>query len=123
MTTVTQRVKATMGGLKKRDITLLLAFATNVYNCMRAAATSFPSPPTAMAAFLTLITDLQTIENAMKGPANPGATARDAKRVPVVTALEGLMSYVQSLADLLLPHDAAALIVLAGFKVHRAPVT
>jgi hypothetical protein len=110
-----------MGGLKKRDVTLLLVFANLVYNAMKAAAASFPTPVPTLAVLLAAITDLQTLQNAMKGTAKPGATAREAKRVPVVTALESLMAYVQGLADALTPHDAAALIVLAGFKVHGTP--
>jgi hypothetical protein len=122
MANETQRVKATMGGLKKRDIALLLAFAINVYNAMKAAAASFPSPLPTLPAFLAAITELQTIQGAMKGTAKPGSTAREAKRIPVVAGLDSLMAYVQALADVLTPHDAAALIVLAGFKVHGTPV-
>lgn len=121
MATKTQRVRATMGGLKKQNILALLAFANSVYTSMKAAAASFPSPVPTLAAFLVTITDLQAIQNAMKGPTKPGATVREAKRRPVVSALESLMAYVQSLADLLTPHDAAALIVLAGYKVHGVP--
>lgn len=112
-----------MGGLKKRDIPLLLAFAKSVYASMSAASASFPNPIPTLAAFEAAITALQTIQDAMKGPTKPTATAREAKRIPVVTALESLLSYVQGLADLLSPHDAAALIVLAGYKVAATPVS
>ena len=110
-----------MGGLKKRNIAALLAFANNVYTCMKDASASFPNPNPTLATFLVAITNLQAIQNAMKGTAKPGVPAREAKRVPVVSALESLMAYVQTLSDVLTPHDAAALIVLAGYKVHGAP--
>ena len=110
-----------MGRLKKKNIGLLLAFANVVYNSMNGASASFPTPVPTLASLLALITALQTVHNAMSGPTKPGSKAQEAKRIALVTALENLMQYVQSLADQLTPQNAAALITLAGFKVHGAP--
>ena len=112
-----------MGRLKKQNIALLLAFANVVYNSMNGASASFPSPVPTLASFLALIAALQTVHNAMSGPTKPGSKAQEAKRIALVTALENLMQYVQSLADQLTPQNAAALITLAGFKVHGAPTS
>ena len=112
-----------MGGLKKQNIGLLLVFANSVYGSINGAPASFTSPLPTMASFLALITVLQTVHNAMGGPTKPGAKAQEAKRIAVVTALENLMQYVQNLADQLTPQNAAALIILGGFKVRGAPIS
>lgn len=111
------RTRATMGNLDRNNLKRLIAFAKNVVKLMTGAAASYPNTATAIAALAAAIAALQkAIDDKLT------AQAKEAKRILLVSALEGVMSDVQQLVDTLSPQEAASLVTGAGFVVHADPV-
>jgi hypothetical protein len=111
------RSRATMGNLDRNNLTKLIAFARIVFKLMTTGVASFPSPIPTLVSLTNAIAALQlTIDEHLT------AEAKEAKRVLLVSCLEGLMIYVQQIADLLSAQAGAALITSAGYVVHADPV-
>jgi hypothetical protein len=117
--TTTQRLKAVLG-LRKTNIPHLIRLATLIYTNMLANATMFVSPPVTMAALLLLIEALQSAQTAVATAKNL-APARDLKRDALVTALEQLQSFVQTICDGNTA-QAATVINAAGMKIRTVAV-
>src|SRR6202050_5296610 len=83
--------------LPKR-INVLITFADGVVTAMTGNA-SFPSPSPALAAGSAGITALQTAETAALARTKGAVSTRNAKRAVLVTMLQSLRMYVQSIAD------------------------
>ncbi len=120
MSAKSPRPRATLG-VTKNNVLGVLARAKIIYAAMVAAVAMFPSPTVAMAAFLALIQALDTAQEATTSRAKGLASARDAKRDAVWTAMEILRAYVQGLSDALTPNNGVALIEAAGLLVAGSP--
>jgi len=125
-TSRSNRPKASFGTPKVNALGVL-ARAKIMYAAILAAVASFPNPTVAMAAFLVLIQALDAAQQAATSRAKGLATIRNTKRDLVWTAMESLRIYVQGLADIVTPENAAALIELAGLLVapkatHQKPI-
>lgn len=119
------RVRATLG-INKKNIPAVLALAKAVYDGMLANPTLFPSPNPALAVLLALLTALDAAQRVVATRVQGAAALRDQKRDALITALESLRMYVQSLCDAN-PEQAVALIKAAGMSVaqvttHDKPV-
>jgi hypothetical protein len=88
-----------------------------MWTAMVAAVASFPNPTVALAAFLVLIQNLEAAQNESKSRAKGLASARDAERDALWTAMLSLQTNVQTLADKLPAGQAIALIESAGLLV------
>jgi hypothetical protein len=105
--------------LPKR-INVLITFADGVVKGMTGNA-SFPSPSPALAAVSAAITDLQTAETAALARTKGAVSTRNAKRAVLVTMLQSLRMYVQSVADGN-AENAPAIIQGAGIAVKKTAV-
>ena len=83
--------------LPKR-INVLITFATGIVTGMTGNPT-FPSPSPALATVTAAIDDLQIAETAALARGKGAAATRNAKRAVLVTLLQSLRMYVQSIAD------------------------
>jgi hypothetical protein len=90
--------------------------AQAIHDGMSAAVAQFPSPTPTMATLASQIQDLATAEQATKTKARGTAAVRNAKAAVVVTSLESLQTYVQSLCDAS-PEQAETLITAAAMQV------
>ena len=86
-----------MLALPKR-INLLITYADNVVTRMTGNA-SFPSPSPALATVSAAITDLQNAETATLARTKGAAATRNAKRAALVSLLQQLRTYVQTIVD------------------------
>jgi hypothetical protein len=83
--------------LPKR-INVLITFADGVVKAMTGNA-YFPSPSPALTAVAAAVTDLQNAETAALARAKGAAATRNAKRAVLVSLLQQLRMYVQSIVD------------------------
>ena len=107
-----------MLALPKR-INTLITYADNVVTRMTGNA-YFPSPSPALAAVSAAITDLQHAETATLARTKGAAATRNAKRAILVSLLQGLRQYVQSIVDGN-EENAPAMIQSSGLAVKKAP--
>lgn len=88
-----------------------------------ANASEFAGIPMPLPSFLALIDGLRSAQQLVTGTRTRGSgEARDSARNTLWTAMEVLLVYVQSLADLLSPEGALALIKRAGLEVAQVAV-
>ncbi len=102
--------------LPKR-INVLITFADGVVKAMTGNA-YFPSPSPALAIVAAAIIDLQNAETAALARAKGAAATRNAKRAVLVSLLQQLRMYVQSIVD---PNaeNGPAIIQSAGMAVKK----
>jgi hypothetical protein len=111
-----RRPRAILGfSIKKRGD--LLEGSKNIYNRMDAGGAIFASSPVTMTQLLDLITTFDGAQSAVRSRTAGTATARDAKAMPLISALGQLVAFVQSLADAANETDAISIIEAAGMKV------
>jgi len=102
--------------LPKR-INVLITYASGVVVGMTGNP-SFPTPSPALATVTAAIADLQTAETAALARTKGAAASRNAKRAVLVTLLQSLRMYVQSIADQN-AENAPAIIQSAGIAVKK----
>ncbi|HEX8791494.1 MAG TPA: hypothetical protein VF765_11130 [Polyangiaceae bacterium] len=102
--------------LPKR-INVLITYADNVVTRMTGNA-YFPSPAPALAAVSAAITDLQNAETAALARTKGAAATRNAKRAALVSMLQQLRTYVQTVAETN-EENAPAIIQSAGIAVKK----
>jgi hypothetical protein len=107
-------------GFTRRSYPTLLAHAQSVHDGISAAPMLFPSPSPLMVVFAQQIQDLRAAQQATIGKATGTATVRNAKAAIVVTSLENLETYVQSLCDAT-PGQASVIIEQAAMKIAAQP--
>jgi hypothetical protein len=102
--------------LPKR-INVLITFADGVVKAMTGNA-YFPSPSPALATVAAAITDLQNAETAALARSKGAAATRNAKRAVLVSLLQQLRMYVQSIVD---PNaeNGPAIIQSAGMAIKK----
>ena len=83
----------------------------------------FPTPNPSLAILTTDINALDTAETAVKTRTKGAAQERDAKLAVVVTDLELLRAYVQSVANAADPANAASIAHAAGMDVRKSTAT
>ena len=81
---------------------------------------NFPTPTPTVAALTAAINDLHAAETAALSRAKGTATVRNDKRAVLVSLLQQLDGYVQSVADAT-PENGAAIIESAGLPVRKIP--
>jgi len=79
---------------------------------------NFLTPNPSLAAIIAAVNDLHAAETATVSRALGAATVRNDKRTVVVSLLQQLRGYVQSVADAT-PENGAAIIESAGFAVRK----
>jgi hypothetical protein len=79
---------------------------------------SFPTPTPTIAALTAAVADLHTAETAALSRTKGAATVRNDKRTVLVSLLQQLRGYVQSVADAT-PENGAAIIESAGLAVRK----
>jgi hypothetical protein len=79
---------------------------------------SFPTPTPTVAALNAAVSDLHTAETAALSRATGAATVRNDKLATLVSLLQQLRGYVQSIADAT-PENGAAIIESAGLAVRK----
>ena len=104
--------------LPKR-INVLITYASGVVAGMTGNP-SFPTPSPALATVTAAIADLQNAETAALARTKGAAATRNAKRAVLVTLLQSLRMYVQSIADQN-AENAPAIIQSAGIGVKKTP--
>ena len=102
--------------LPKR-INVLITYADNVVTRMT-GNTYFPSPSPALAAVSAAITDLQNSETATLSRTKGAAATRNAKRALLVSMLQQLRMYVQTVVDVN-EENGPAIIQSSGFAVKK----
>jgi hypothetical protein len=102
--------------LPKR-INVLITYASGVVTGMTGNA-NFPSPSPALAVVATAISEMQTAETAALARTKGAAATRNAKRAVLVTMLQSLRMYVQSIADQN-AENGPAIIQSAGMAVKK----
>jgi len=114
-----QRLRVALG-VETQKVPVLLPQATHIYNGFQANQTLFPTPPVPLATVLVQIQDLATAEQATKTGTKGTVPIRNAKRAVVVTTLESMRMYVQSLCDAN-PEQAAMIAAAAGMVIAKVP--
>ena len=102
--------------LPKR-INVLITYASGVVTGMTGNA-SFPTPSPALATVAAAIADLQTAETAALVRGKGAAATRNSKRAVLITLLQSLRMYVQSIADQN-GENAPSIIKSAGLAVKK----
>ncbi len=102
--------------LPKRN-NLLITYADNVVTRLTGNA-YFPSPQPALGTVSAAITDLQNAETATLARTKGAAATRNAKRAILVSLLQGLRQYVQSVVDGN-EENAPAMIQSSGMAVKK----
>ncbi|HEY3816009.1 MAG TPA: hypothetical protein VGL81_02505 [Polyangiaceae bacterium] len=95
----------------------LILYATGVAQKMTGNP-AFPTPNPTLAAIIAATNDLHTAETAALTRAKGTAVVRDDKRTVLVSLLQQLRGYVQSVADAT-PENGAAIIESAGLTVRK----
>ncbi len=99
MATTTNKAHRSLAVLDlPKRINVLITYANSVVEGMT-GNTSFPTPLPALATVTAAIADLQTAETAALARTKGAAATRDAKRAVLVSLLQSLRTYVQSIAD------------------------
>jgi hypothetical protein len=101
-------------------VPLLIAVARAILLALTGNA-SFPNPTPTLVAFQAAIVDLENAESAAQTRAKGAAQVRDGKRTTLLLLLDGLRSYVQTIADAD-KENGAALIHSAGMGLRKIPV-
>jgi hypothetical protein len=104
--------------LPKR-INVLITYASGVVEGMTGNP-SFPTPSPALVTVTGAIAELQTAETAALARTKGAAATRDAKRAVLVSLLQSLRMYVQSIADQS-GETASAIIQSARMGVKKTP--
>ena len=118
MTTATIPTHAPTAALGlPRSISLLLVYAENIVTRMTGNP-YFPTPTPNLASVTTHIGDLRVAEAAALARTKGAATVRNQKRTALVSDLQALRAYVQTVADAD-PGNAAAIIESAGLAVRK----
>jgi hypothetical protein len=103
-------------GIPKKNADVIL-YATNVVQKITNNA-NFPTPTPTIAALSAAVNDLHTAETVALSRAKGSATVRNDKRAVLVSLLQQLDGYVQSIADAS-PENGAAIIESAGLAVRK----
>jgi hypothetical protein len=121
MTTITiQRIRVVLN-LKTAKVPALLPQAKAIYNAFETNKTQLPTPPVPLATLLLQIQDLDTAEQATVTKTKGTVPVRNAKRTVLVTSLESLRMYVQSLCDAN-PEQAATIAAAASMFTAKVAV-
>ncbi len=104
-----------------KSVAALIVRASNIHDNMAANAKTFPTPTPTLAVFATDITNLTTLEAAVKNRTKGAAVTRNAALKVVVVDLHKLVSYVDGLANAD-PDNAAAIAEQAGMAVKKTAV-
>ena len=97
----------------------VLLYANNIVQKMTNNP-AFPTPTPTVAALTAAVTDLHAAETAALSRAVGSVTVRNDKRTVLVSLLQQLRGYVQSVADAT-PETGAAIIESAGLAVRKIP--
>src|ERR1019366_543701 len=97
----------------------VLLYATNIAQKLTGNP-YFPTPTPTVAALTLAISDLHAAETAALSRTKGTATVRNDKRAVLVSLLQQLDGYVQSVADAT-PENGAAIIESAGLTVRKIP--
>jgi predicted phage tail protein len=95
----------------------VILYANNIVQKMTSNP-SFPAPTPTIAALTAAVDDLHAAETATLSRARGTATVRNDKRTVLVSLLQQLRGYVQSVADAT-PESGAAIIQSAGLAVRK----
>ena len=118
MATTTNKAHRSLAVLDlPKRINVLITYANGVVEGMTGNA-SFPTPSPALATVTAAITDLQNAETAALARTKGAAATRDAKRAVLITLLQSLRMYVQSIADQN-GENAPSIIKSAGLAVKK----
>lgn len=120
MTTAIQRTRVVLS-LETSKVPALLPQAKAIYNSFEANKAQLPAPPVPLATLLAQIQDLDTAEQATGTRTKGTVPVRNAKRAVLVTSLENLRMYVQTLCDAS-PEQAAAIASAASMAVAKVPL-
>src|SRR5690349_17525647 len=113
------RIRACLA-LDRTVVHLLLGRAWAIHDGMSSNVGLFPSPPIPYGTLRDQIVDLETKQHAVRTGTHGMAAARDEGRTLLVTTLDCMRSYVQSLCDTS-PEHAMTLIATASMKVAGLP--
>ena len=119
MTTI-RRLRATLA-VEKKNIPAVIARAQGMYDGMNADKVTYGSPMPALPAFLILLQNLVTSQQAAKARTIGAAATRDVQRDVLWTAMGSECTYVQTLCDAS-PGRAASIIQNANLVVASPPV-
>ena len=103
-------------GIPKKNADVIL-YATNIAQKMTNNA-NFPTPTPTIATLSAAVNDLHAAETVALSRAKGSATVRNDKRAVLVSLLQQLDGYVQSIADAS-PENGAAIIESAGLAVRK----
>jgi len=103
-------------GIPRKNADVIL-YADNIVQKMTNNA-AFPTPTPTLAALTAAINDLHSAETVALSRAKGSATVRNDKRTVLVSLLQQLDGYVQSVADAT-PETGAAIIESAGLTVRK----
>jgi len=95
----------------------VILYATNIVQKMTGNP-SFPTPTPTVAALDAALSDLHAAETVALSRAKGSATVRNDKRTVLISLLQQLRGYVQSVADAT-PENGASIIESAGLKVRK----
>jgi len=96
----------------------IITFAQSVASALT-NNTSFPTPNPTLATFQADITALSNAETAVLARTKGAVQERNAKLATLKTDLENLKSYVQTVADMANPTNAASIVESAGMTVRK----
>jgi len=97
----------------------VILYANNIVQMMTNNP-AFPTPTPTIAVLNAAVSDLHAAETAALSRAKGSATVRNDKRTTLVSLLQQLRGYVQSVADAT-PETGAAIIESAGLTVRKIP--
>ena len=98
----------------------LVTYVQGILNALTGNPT-FPTPNPPLATIASAVSDLQTAETAASTRAKGTIATRNEKRAALVSLLDMLGAYVQSVADAT-PENAPSIIESAGLAVRKTPV-
>jgi hypothetical protein len=119
MTTI-QRTRVVLK-IPTKKVVELLSIAKAIANAMKANASQFPNPTPSLTVVEAQLQDLDVKQQATATRAKGTVAQRNVSRAALVTLLENLRTYVQTLCDAS-PEQAEALITAAGMSVAKSPV-
>jgi hypothetical protein len=100
-----------------RPVPALITYAIGIVKAMTGNA-AFPTPVPALAAVTTAITELQAAETTALARTRGAVEMRNEKRAALVTLLQQLRGYIQTVADANV-ENGASIITSAGVAVKR----
>jgi hypothetical protein len=104
-----------------RPVAALIVRASNIHDNMALNAKTFPSPAPTLTVFASDLTNLTTLEAAVKNRTKGAAATRNAALKVVMVDIHQLASYVEGLANAD-PDNAASIAQQAGMAVRKAAV-